>query len=511
MADPRYVKQMVTKIINLEAKVLVAVIHEKDGKELGILPLDRIEIYCPKTDKRTVALTDFTTTMVKPGELGLFLDVAEELKVEDEEILQVSAMGIPESLNYIKKKLRNQELAEHEIKAIVRDVTYNRLSDIELSAFMTSVYIHGFNLKETIAMTKSLLEYGKRIKLDKGPVLDKHCIGGINGRVTMIVVPIVASAGYYMPKTSSRSITSAAGTADAMEVLASVNLSIEQIKEITEKVGGVICWGGAVELAPADDKIIKVEHPLSIDPPGQIVASVMAKKASVGAEYAVIDLPVGPDVKVKNTPTAKKLAEKFISTGKELGIKVEAVITDGTEPCGNAFGAALEAKYVLETLEGKIFDNLAQKACELAGVLFELVGECEPGKGFYKAKQILTSGKALKKMQEIIAAQGGNIFSSKEIPYAELSYTINAEEEGEISRINVRKLANIARIAGAPADKKAGVMLHVEEGQKIKEDQPLFTIYAENKQKLEVAKSVAISEAPIELHRIILRRYKGES
>jgi AMP phosphorylase len=503
-----YAKEMVGKIINIETHARIVLLHVTDAEEMGILPLERLEICCSKSKKRVVAIVDLTEEILPPGEIGLFKEVAEELGAEQGATFEVKPMGIPESLYFIKKKIRGGSLSEEEINDLVRDVTENRLTDIELSAFMTAVFIHGFNLEETVAMTRSLYQFGRSIELEKGPVLDKHCIGGINGRTTMLVVPIVASEGYFIPKTSSRSITSAAGTADCMEVLCNVALSVEEIKEITERVGGVICWGGAVELAPADDKIIKIEHPLGLDPKGQIVASVMAKKASVGAKFVVIDMPVGPDVKIKDNEVAKKMAGKFIEVGKKLGMKVEAVITDGTEPSGKAFGPALESRYVMEVLEGKFFDNLAQKACELAGALFELVGRVEAGKGYALAKESLKSGKALEKMKEMIQAQEGTILSSEQIELSDLKTEVKSEEEGTICRLNVRRFSNIAREAGAPADKKAGVMLKVVEGSKIKKGDVLFEIYAENPRKLAAAKEFAQKNNAVEMERIILEKIR---
>ncbi len=503
----KYVQEMSVKCFDIETGKLIVILNELDAKQLGILPLDRVEVLNSKSGKRITALADVTNSMVKENEIGLLKDVNNLLNCLNKQQVKVQAVEKPKSINYIKKKLNNQKLSEQELQEIVKDVNENRISEIELASFMTAVYIYGFDLDETTAMTKALIENGKKINFGKGKVLDKHSVGGINGRATMIVVPIISSQGFMIPKTSSRSITSCSGTADAMEVLTNVNLSFEQIKKITKKVGAVICWGGAVDLAPADDKIIKVEYPLSLDPDGQVVASVLAKKASVGSKYVVIDLPVGPDVKIKSKEKAREMAEKFIKVGKKLGIKVEALITNGTEPSGKAFGPVLEAKHVMEILEGKIFDNLAQKSCELAGALFELVGKTEKGKGTELAKKILKNGQALKKMKEIIKAQGGKIFSSKEIKLSKSKKIIKSTEEGEISRIKVKELGAIARIAGAPHDQKAGVLLLVEEGQKVKKDQPLFEIYGENSRKLFLAETYSKNNLPFEFQQIILEKY----
>ncbi|MDD5163235.1 MAG: thymidine phosphorylase [Candidatus ainarchaeum sp.] len=358
----RYAKLMKVKTFDLEAGELIAIMHENDAKELGVLPLDRVQITNPKNCRKVVTVVDHTTTMVEENEIGLFEDAQKELLVFRGDSVEVKQSPQPESVSLIKKKLAGEVLQEKEMKQIVIDISSNKLSQIETSAFMTAVYIRGYNLDETAAMAKALVQDGKRLMLSKGPVLDKHSIGGVNGRTTMVLVPIVAALGCVIPKTSSRSITSAAGTADAMEVLADVSLPISRIKKITEKTGGVIAWGGAVDLAPADDKIIRIEHPLSLDPEGQVIASVLAKKASVGAKFVVIDLPTGQGAKVSTREKAEALSKKFVEIGKKLGMKVECIITNANEPCGNYFGAALEAKNDLEMLEGKNFDRVAEKS-----------------------------------------------------------------------------------------------------------------------------------------------------
>jgi len=502
-----YAIQLKAKPFAICSKKHIALIHETTASKLGVLPLERIAIENKENAKRIVTVVDIAKdSLIKIGEIGLFTELTYSLDAKAGQKLTVTAAGRPRSLSFIKKKLKGQELTPGEINDIVLDINDNMLNDIELSSFMTAVYINGYTLNETVAMTKSLMQNGKTLEFDLEPIVDKHSIGGINGRATMLVVPIAAAAGLYIPKTSSRSITSPAGTADSMEVLANVNLSFNKIKKITEEVGGVIAWGGSLDLAPVDDKIIKIEHPLSLDPPGQVIASVMAKKASVGSKFVVIDIPIGPGLKVQDRKKATLMAENFIAVGRRLGIKVEAVITNGNEPSGCAFGPALEAKLAMEILEGKKFDNLAQKSCELTGVLMELVGNCKEGTGFVSARKILKSGKALKKMKQMIDAQGKKINTSKAIEFAPYKEEIRIDREGEIADANVKKLIEIARLAGAPYDKKAGLILAVEEGHHVESDDLLYTIYAENKRKLELAKRHALNIKPIKMERIILEK-----
>jgi len=507
MDSINYSQEFKVKIVDIAAGKLIAILNEKEAQDLGVSPLDRVEITNPRNKKSVNVVVDITDSIIDDKEIGIFKDVHELLGIKDGAKVIVNPSERPKSIVFIKKKMKGEKLSQEELTQIVEDIASNKLSEIETTAFISAVYMKGFDLDETVYMTKALIGNGKTLKIQNATVVDKHSIGGTNGRATMIIVPIIAAAGFAIPKTSSRSITSSAGTADAMEVLANVCLSLKKIKSVVEKTGGCITWGGAVELAPADDKIIKIEHPLSLDPEGQVIASVMAKKASVGAKYVVIDLPVGPFVKIKSRDKAEEMALKFIEVGKKLGMKVEVLITNGSEPSGKAFGPALEAKYALEILEGKFFDNLAQKSIELAGALLELTGSVPKEQGFDKALEILESGKALKKFKEIIKAQDGTIFSSDQIILAKSKKEIKSTYSGEINSINVGLLNKIARLAGAPANKKAGVMLKIEHGSKISKGQILFEIYSDNKRKLDVAYKFAKNNKVITMKRIILEKF----
>jgi len=500
-----YIQDLKVKAFPIQAGVHVAILHEIDAKELGVMAGDRLELYNKASGKKIVAIADITKYSVEHDQIGLFEEVASELGVKNGSKVTTKATETLRSAELIRKKMTGEKLTLEEITNIIKDISEERLSDIEATAFVSAIYMKGLDLDETISMTKALISDGNRLDFGKGIVVDKHSVGGVNGRATMIVVPIVASQGLMMPKTSSRSITSAAGTADSMEVLANVNLDMSKIKSITQKVGGVITWGGAVDLAPADDKIIRIEHPLSLDPEGQVIASVLAKKASVGSKFVVIDLPVGKYVKIKDQDTAMRMAKKFVQVGKEVGMHVEAVITNGEEPCGLAFGAALEAKYALEVLEGKRFDNLAQKSCELAGAIFEMVGKSKMGEGYNLALSVLNSGEALKKMKEIIKAQDGKINSSECVPMAPYKKEILTPTEGIVQELNTKILTKIARIAGSPSNITAGLMLHKIVGDRVNTGDVLITLYAENKEKLEAAEKYAQQNSPFTFKKIILQ------
>ena len=508
MFNDGYSQDLKVKAFQISAGKLIAILHKKDADELGVMEGDRIEVLNKNNNKKCVAVVDVTNYSVEHEQIGLFQEGIDKLETKSGNKLNVSPTGQLKSLDLIKKKMMGEKLSLEEISIIIRDISDERLSDIEATAFVSAIYMKGLDIDETISMTKALINDGNKMEFKSGIVVDKHSVGGVNGRATMIITPIIASTGLLMPKTSSRSITSAAGTADSMEVLADVCLSTDKIRKITESVGGVIAWGGAVDLAPADDKIIKIEHPLSLDPEGQVIASVLAKKASVGSKFVVIDLPVGKYVKIKDKEVAIRMAKKFVQVGKEVGMQVEAVITNGEEPSGLAFGPALEAKYALEVLEGKRFDNLAQKSCELAGALFEMVGKASAGKGYEMALEILQSGKALDKFKEIIKAQSGKIYKSEDVPMAPYTKEFKAGTEGVIEEINTKLLTKIARIAGAPSNKTAGLMIHKLVGEKVCEGDQLITIYAENQEKLLAAEAFAFKNIPFAFKRIILQTIK---
>jgi putative thymidine phosphorylase len=306
----------------------------------------------------------------------------------------------------------------------------------------------------------------------------------------MLIVPILAAVGVTMPKTSSRSITSPAGTADTMEVLTDVSIHIKKMKKIVEKAYGCIVWGGALNLAPADDKIIKVERPLSIDAKSQLLASVMAKKMSVSATHVLVDIPTGKGAKLPTMKKALQLKKDFESLAKSVGMKIKVIITDGKEPIGNGIGPALEARDVLWILnqDKRGPEDLKKKSLTMAGIMLEMAGKASKGKGYKKAKEILESGKAYEKMVQIITLQGKKVIDPKKIKIGKIRYDFKAKKSGVIKEISNMTISKIARVAGAPEDEGTGIYLYKHIGDKVKKGEVLYTIYCHNKGKLEYAK-----------------------
>jgi len=474
---------------------LVAVLNEHDAKRMDIHFSDRVHL-C-NGNKHASAIIDITSEKTKKdhhiinrGEIGLFEEVLKQLNAKDGDQIHVDLEGAPMSIQYIKKKLDGKTLSRKEIETIVQDITDDRLSEAEMTYFVAASYIHELNDDEIVALTNAMIKIGDRLKLRNQIVVDKHSIGGIAGnRTTLVVVPIIAAAGLICPKTSSRAITSAAGTADTMEVLANVGFSIKEMKEIIKKTNACIIWGGAVNLAPADDKIIKVEHPLAIDPTGQLLASILAKKGSVSSTHILVDIPIGREAKIEEPAKARSLAKKFRTIGKRLGMHIEVMITDGSQPIGKGIGPALEAKDVLFTLlnDRRGSELLRIKSLKMAGRIFEMVKKSKRGKGIELAEHILESGLAYKKFVEIIKAQGGKITKPEQIKYAKESQKIYAHKSGTIVHISNKNINRLANIAGAPVDKNAGVRLYIHKGYKVKKGEPLLTLYSDSKKRLEFA------------------------
>lgn len=474
-------------------EILVALLNEYDAQKLDLYKGDRIRLKSAK--KETVAVVDTTKSshFVPKGSIGLFTEVSKELNVKQNSLLKVSYESKPKSIYYIKKKLNGEKLDYNEIHSIIKDIVDNKLTDIEMTYFVASTYIHELTIKETVDLTTAIINTGKTLNLKKYPVVDKHCIGGVAGnRTTMVVVPIIAAAGLAMPKTSSRSITSPAGTADTMEVMCNVSFKLDQLKKIIKKTNGCLVWGGAVNLAPADDKIIRVEHPVSLDPVGQLLASILGKKKSVSASHLLIDIPVGKGAKIEKRSDAEKLKRRFEIIGKRLGFTMKVVITDGRQPIGNGIGPGLEAIDVLKVLRNDedAPKDLRDKSIKLAGEILELAKKVKKGYGNKLAKDIIDSGMAYKKMVEIIKAQGGKIISPEKIKLAKLRYNVKAEKEGKIKNINGKIISKIAKVAGAPKDKGSGIFLNVHLGNKVKKDSVLYTIYSESEEKMNFAKEL---------------------
>ncbi|MCK4718086.1 MAG: AMP phosphorylase [Thermoplasmata archaeon] len=492
------------KRVDIVSDRRTAILNQKDAMELSLREQDRVKV--SSDGEWVIAIVETTSTLVEPGEIGLLERCREALCVEENSEVRLMPAERPTSVEDIKKKLQGKELSKDEIVAIIDDIVKRKLSDIELSAYVTSVYINGMNMRETADLTRAMVDTGDTISFDTGPIYDFHSVGGAPGnKITLLVVPIVAAGGLLVPKTSSRAISSACGTADILEVLCPVTLKAHQIRSITERIGGVIAWGGGVNIAPADDLIIRAEYPLSIDPHPQLLASVMAKKKAVGAERLLMDIPMGPETKVPDEKIARGYAKDFISLGDMLDMHVECAITYGGQPIGRAIGPAAEAREALVALEGKPSPNsLLDKALGMAAILFSMDGHRDP---LNYAKELLSSGKALAKFKEIIEAQGGDPdVTSETVKMGKYSAQVRATKDGYVSSVSNHAIVKMVRTAGAPKDKGAALVLEVKEGDAVDPGDVLFTLYADSERKLEKAVELSRKIKHLSVEGMILER-----
>lgn len=438
-------------------------------------------------DKSIIATINIVKSdLLKVGEASLSEYAQKLLAAQEGNKLIVTHARPVNSLSFVRSKIYGNELSENEIEEIIHDITAGYYSDIQISAFLTACAGKGLNQKEILSLTKAMVNTGNKIDWDAKIIVDKHCIGGLPGnRTTPIIVAIVAAFGLTMPKTSSRAITSPAGTADTMEVLTSVEFDIKDLQKIVTKEKGCIAWGGTASLSPADDIMIRIERVLDLDSEGQMVASILSKKIAAGSNHILIDIPIGKTAKVRSLEMANILKNYLEEVGKDLGVEVKAIFTDGTQPIGRGIGPALEARDLVAVLKNdeNAPQDLRERSLTLAGEILEFSSDVKKGDGKKLATEILNSGKAWQKFQKICEAQGG----MKKIPQAQHIHKYLSQESGIISEIDNRRIALVAKLAGAPLDKTAGVDLHVKLGDKINKNEALFSIHTSFAENLEYA------------------------
>jgi thymidine phosphorylase len=471
----------------------VIVIHERAVRtgNLGLHPLDRARVFgvdgqTGKPREITGVLNVCSDGLIEADEIGLSQEAFYDLGLPDGAAVGASFAVAPASVDLVRAKLRGRSLGRADFDAILTDVAARRYSRIELSMFVLGCAFKKFDLSELTDYTLAMIATGEQLTFGGSIVADKHCIGGVPGnRTTMILVPILAELGLKIPKTSSRAITSPAGTGDTMAMLADVALSAERLYRIVEAVGGCVAWGGALELAPADDILITVERPMEIDTEAQMVASILAKKKTAGATHVLIDIPVGSSAKVKTPESAEYLGGLFMAVAARIGLRLEIVTTQAHGPIGDGIGPRLEALDVLSVLrcEPDAPADLREKALMLAGRLLEMTGVEPASRGYETARRTLDSGAALKRFGRIVDAQGRREMP----PEAPWRRDVVAGQAGKITQIDCWQISRVAKRAGAPSNASAGVKLFKNVGDTVARGEPIFQIHAESETQLQAA------------------------
>lgn len=426
------------------------------------------------------------------SEISLSTEAMKRLGVHDGDTIQVSHLKPIQSLKKVRAKMYGHFLDEFSYQEIIKDVAAGRYSNVELAAFIAACVGKKLTTAEITSLTKAMVLTGEKLDWGSNRVFDKHCVGGIPGnRTTPIVVSIISASGLMIPKTSSRAITSPAGTADTMETMTKVELSLQQIKKVVEKEGGCMAWGGAVQLSPADDILISVERSLDIDSESQMIASILSKKISAGITDIIIDIPVGPSAKVRSINNASSLQHSFASVGQAINLNINTILTEGKQPVGFGIGPSLEAADVLSVLQNDktASVDLREHALLLSGKILEMASKCGAGEGIVEARQMLESGKAFKKFVAICEAQGG-FTQPRTAPFTK---DFLSERAGKVVGIDNRTIARIAKLAGAPKAATAGIFFKAHLGKTIQINEPLLTIHAESQGELNYAYEYARS------------------
>ena len=461
----------------------------------GFQALSKVEVRA--NGKRILATLNVVddASIVGCNQLGVSEDAFAQLDVPDGHPASVSQAEPAESIPALFRKINGERLTRDDFHAIVLDIAEHRYSKIELTAFVVACNRSELDREEVFFLTEAMVASGRRLDWHEPLVVDKHCIGGIPGnRTSMLVVPIVAAYGLVFPKTSSRAITSPAGTADTMEVLTNVELPFDRLTEIVRTHKGCLAWGGTANLSPADDVLISVERPLALDSPGQMVASILSKKIAAGATHLVLDIPIGPTAKVRSMPEAQRLRRLFEYVAQRLHLSLDVVITDGRQPVGQGVGPVLEARDVMRVLENHpdAPNDLRQKSLRLAGRLIECSPDVRGGDGFRIARDILDSGRALAQMQAIIEAQGSRDFDHQHPALGALTLEVTAAQAGVVTGIDNLQIAQIARLAGAPKVQGAGVDLLRKLGDEVRAGETLYRVHASYPADLEFARQACL-------------------
>ncbi len=499
----------VPKKVDIDAGYeLVALINYDDAKELGIFSRERVEVSCISTKKSIICVLEIAESHRKNdlkcelenGEIGLFEHAYEKLEITSKrDRINIIPAKKPHSLEFVKRKFKGEILSDSEYFDIIKDIAENNFSGIETTYFVLACTASELTESEVASLCKAMIKVGKIMDFqtkESEVVVDKHCIGGVPGnRTTMVIVPIIAAAGLKIPKSSSRSITSPAGTADTMEVFANVDISLDRLHKVVSECNGAIVSGSNLGLSPAEEVLVQVEHPLDIDSTGIMVAGILARKKSAGSTHVLIDIPVGESAKVKTHEQACRLEKLFVNTGKIIGLKVKVVITNGNSPIGRGIGPLYEAEEVMEVLkcEGKEDYKFKEKCLMLSAEIFEMAGFTKKGSGYTLAKDILESGRALKKFEDIVKAQG----RCDKIERGRYSHVIKSPVDGNVISSDNRKLSNLAFILGAPTDKSAGLIMYKKNGDYVKKGDSLYEIFSSSELRLKYARNFILKRGTI--------------
>jgi AMP phosphorylase len=482
-----------SKKVDLGAgKNLFVLLHQSDADDLGTNESEVVLIGYKDIELHVKVV--LTETEINPGELGLYEEVADEYHIPDGQKIFVDIPDSSKSLDAIRKKLSGQRLNKEEIMEVMKDIGSRKLKETEIAFFVSTFFNPGFSDDEVEWMADGMAKSGeildfKYIKKNKALVVDKHSIGGTAGKgITPALIPILAANGLVVPNSSTRAITSPAGTTDILEVVMPVALDKKGVYKTVEETGACMIWGGSLYLAPADDEIINVERSLRIQEFQKVLVSIVAKKIAMGVSSVLIDLPYGKNTKIERPDDLEFLEREFEKLFARFNIKCATFRRVIKGPDGNGIGPALEMIECLKILERSSdrSRDLEKIVLDMATVLFETNDRAKEGEGKKLALELLDSKKALEKFWEIAISQGATQrVEAKNIKVGELVHEVKATKSGKVKHINTRELVTIARALGTPKIKEAGIYIKKMPGDKVEKGDLLLTLYATTKDRME--------------------------
>ena len=473
------------------------VLNRNDAKRLGVREGEIALIGVGEVELHANVME--TDTKVAEGEIGLFEEIWKEYRIDSGHSIFIDIPEPSKSLEVISKKLLGHDLNEKDLEMIMRDIGERKLRETEIAFFVSTFFNPGFNDNEIYWMTKGMANSGdilsfKGLRGNGDIVADKHSIGGVAGKaITPTLVPILVAGGLIVPNTSTRAITSPAGTSDILEVVMPVTLTKEKVMEVVKQTGGCLFWGGSLDLSPADDVIINVERSLRIQEFQKVLVSIVAKKISMGVTNILIDLPYGKGSKVERVDDVNMLDREFKKLFKKFNINCETIKRPIKSLDGRSVGPNLEIREALRILERdeERSKDLEKVILEMATRLFENTKKAKRGEGKKLAREILDSGKALEKFWEIAFAQGATRkVHSSDIKPANLQHDLLSDRNGIVKTINNIELVVIARALGNPKIKEAGIYVYKNTGDEVKKGDKLLTIYATTEARLDSARGL---------------------
>jgi pyrimidine-nucleoside phosphorylase len=430
------------------------------------------------------------------------------------------------AVDVIRKKRDGGELTSAEIDYLVQGCTSGEIPDYQVSAWLMAVVLRGLTRTETSALTDSMLHSGEVLDLSDlpGNKVDKHSTGGVGDKTSLILAPLAAAAGLFVPMISGRGLGHTGGTLDKLESIPgfNVNLSMPQFRHVLSACGCAMI-GQTSEIAPADRKLYALRDVTgTVESPYLICASIMSKKLAEGIDALVLDVKTGSGAFMKQDEDAVFLAQLMVETGERMGKKMVALITNMDQPLGLNVGNSLEIEEALQVLRGNGPEDLKDLCLELAAWMLHLGGAAgTPEQGKTSAQQLLASGKALEKFRRMVTLQGGDVRSIDEpgrLPQSKFKLDVASPKEGFIAAINCETIGTASVALGGGREKKedsvdpaVGIVLHRKLGDQVATGEPLCTIHHNSDARAAQAtrlflESYQIADAPPAFQKPLIHR-----